>query len=100
MLLFAGPAADAQGQVKAMEQLAAEVEANSSIALRSVWKWTCYQACTFYMLFTPPSPRHSQLHTLLSLAAPPGLSWSTAGSECSSEVLCQLCLVMSMPATH
>ena len=45
VLLFAGPAADAQGQVKALEQLSAEVEANSSIALRSVWKWTCYQVC-------------------------------------------------------
>lgn len=45
VLNFAGPAADAQGQVKALEQLSAEVEANSSIALRSVWKWTCYQAC-------------------------------------------------------
>ncbi|KAL3133860.1 hypothetical protein ABBQ32_008326 [Trebouxia sp. C0010 RCD-2024] len=38
-----GPAADAQGQLKAMEKLAAEVEADSSIAGRSMWKWTCYQ---------------------------------------------------------
>ena len=44
VLLFAGPAADAQGQVKALEQLSAEVETNSSVALRSIWKWTCYQA--------------------------------------------------------
>lgn len=41
----AGPAADAQGQSKAIEQLAAEVEASSSIALRSVWRWTCFQVC-------------------------------------------------------
>lgn len=44
VVLSAGPAADAQGQLKAMEKLAAEVEADSSIAGRSMWKWTCYQA--------------------------------------------------------
>ena len=59
VLLFAGPAADAQGQVKALEQLSAEVEANSSIALRSVWKWTCYQACISYMRRIPQHYCHS-----------------------------------------
>ena len=40
---LSGPAAEKQAEQKLIEQLAAEVEANSSTALRSMWKWTCYQ---------------------------------------------------------
>ena len=43
LISCSGPAAEKQAEEKLIEQLAAEVEANSSIALRSVWKWTCYQ---------------------------------------------------------
>ena len=39
----AGSAAEQQAGEKLLEHLAAEIEANSNIALRSVWKWTCYQ---------------------------------------------------------
>ncbi|KAL0039521.1 hypothetical protein WJX77_000542 [Trebouxia sp. C0004] len=38
-----GPAAQEQRSVKALEQLAAEIEAGSNTALRTVWKWACYQ---------------------------------------------------------
>lgn len=62
VLPIAGPAADAQGQVKALEQLSAEVEANSSIALRSVWKWTCFQACISCMFRIPQQHCHSLFH--------------------------------------
>ncbi len=55
-LLHAGPAAQQQRGVKALEQLAAEFEAGSNTALRTVWKWACYQA----RLCTQPShPSHS-----------------------------------------
>ncbi|KAL0045486.1 hypothetical protein WJX82_007971 [Trebouxia sp. C0006] len=38
-----GPAAQQQKGVKALEQLAAEIEAGSNTAMRIVWKWACYQ---------------------------------------------------------
>ena len=38
-----GHAAQQQNSIKAIEQLAAEVEAGSSNQLRTVWKWACYQ---------------------------------------------------------
>lgn len=70
VLLSAGPAADAQGQLKAMEKLAAEVEADSSIAGRSMWKWTCYQARPLWLLINRQQC-HGQCHTpCFSLPAP------------------------------
>ena len=49
-LLQAGPAAQQQRGVKALEQLAAEIEAGSNTAMRIVWKWACYQVrlCTTF----------------------------------------------------
>ncbi len=49
-LLHAGPAAQQQRGVKALEQLAAEIEAGSNTAMRNVWKWACYQVrlCTIF----------------------------------------------------
>ena len=49
-LLHAGPAAQQQRGVKALEQLAAEIEAGSNTAMRIVWKWACYQVrlCTTF----------------------------------------------------
>ncbi|KAL0028314.1 hypothetical protein WJX79_009606 [Trebouxia sp. C0005] len=38
-----GPAAQQQRGVKALEQLAAEIEAGSNTAMRIIWKWACYQ---------------------------------------------------------
>lgn len=49
MIMLAGPAARQQQGLKALEQLAAEVEASSSVALRSVWKWTCYQVLPMFL---------------------------------------------------
>ena len=52
--LHAGPAAQQQRGVKALEQLAAEIEAGSNTAIRIVWKWACYQVrlCTTFSAFS------------------------------------------------